>query len=62
VEVRFQDLTVETDIQTGGRALPSVSNTFLNIMEVCLLPNSMSTRIPPGSVVHTDRLLLLTVS
>lgn len=34
VEVRFQDLNVETDVFVGSRALPSVSNAFLNYLQV----------------------------
>lgn len=36
VEVRFQDLNVETDVFVGSRALPSVSNAFLNYLQVRL--------------------------
>ena len=30
VEVRFEDLNIETDVFVGSRALPSVTNEFLN--------------------------------
>jgi len=34
VEVRFQDLNIETDVLVGSRGLPSVSNAFLNYVQV----------------------------
>lgn len=38
VEVRFQDLAIETDVFVGSRALPTVTNAFLDCAQVCFLP------------------------
>lgn len=37
VEVRFEDLTVETEVYVGTRALPTVTNVFRNVAESGLL-------------------------
>ena len=34
VELRFEDLNIETDVYVGSRALPSVTNAFLNYLQV----------------------------
>lgn len=34
VEVKFQDLTVDTSVYVGSRALPSVLNAYRNALEV----------------------------
>ena len=34
VEVRFEHLSIDADVRVGGRALPTVFNTFLNFIEV----------------------------
>ena len=34
VEVRFEHLSIDADVRVGGRALPTVFNTFLNFVEV----------------------------
>lgn len=34
VEVRFEDLLITADVQTGSRALPTLVNYTLNIAEV----------------------------
>ena len=34
VEVRFQNLTVEAAIFIGNRSMPTVGNSFLNVLEV----------------------------
>ena len=36
VEVRFENLSVDADVHVGGRALPTVLNSALNFVEVCL--------------------------
>ena len=36
VEVRFENLTVESSVFVGSRALPSVLNAYRNFVEVCL--------------------------
>ncbi|CAK0753548.1 hypothetical protein CVIRNUC_002229 [Coccomyxa viridis] len=33
VEVRFEHLSIDADVRVGGRALPTVFNTFLNFVE-----------------------------
>ena len=34
IEVKFEHLTVEADINTGSRALPSFINFYLDVAEV----------------------------
>jgi hypothetical protein len=34
VEVRYENLEIDADCFVGGRALPTLSNAFLNIMGV----------------------------
>ena len=34
VEVRFENLTVESSVYVGSRALPSVLNAYRNFVEV----------------------------
>ena len=34
VEVRFENLSVEADVHVGGRAMPTVLNSFRNFAEV----------------------------
>lgn len=34
VEVRFEHLNVETEVYLGSRALPTIFNSFANIVEV----------------------------
>ena len=34
VEVRFEDLHISADVQTGSRALPTLVNFTLNLTEV----------------------------
>ncbi|KAL3840932.1 hypothetical protein ACJIZ3_025523 [Penstemon smallii] len=36
IEVRFENLKIETEVHQGSRALPSFSNFFINILEVKL--------------------------
>ncbi|XP_057873160.2 pleiotropic drug resistance protein 1 isoform X2 [Cryptomeria japonica] len=36
IEVRFEDLKVETDIHVGSRALPTIPNSLLNMAEMVL--------------------------
>ena len=36
VEVRFENLSVETQVLVGSRNLPSVANSYRNIFEVLL--------------------------
>lgn len=36
VEVRFEELSVEADVHVGGRALPTVLNSYRNFAEVCI--------------------------
>ena len=36
VEVRFEDLNIESDVFVGSRALPSVTNEFLNYAQACI--------------------------
>jgi hypothetical protein len=43
VEVRFEDLNIETDVFVGSRALPSVTNEFLNYAQARRPENSAST-------------------
>lgn len=35
VEVRFENLTIESSVYIGSRALPSVLNAYRNFFEVC---------------------------
>ena len=37
VEVRFKNLSVDADVHVGGRALPTVLNSLLNVVEVSAL-------------------------
>lgn len=37
VEVRFENLSVDADVHVGGRALPTVLNSLLNVVEVSVL-------------------------
>lgn len=37
VEVRYENLTVDADVQVGTRALPTLTNTMLSIAEVSFL-------------------------
>lgn len=37
IEVRFEDLSVEADAYVGSRALPTLLNSTLNIIEVISL-------------------------
>jgi len=37
IEVRFEHLTVEADVNTGSRALPSFINFHIDIFEVTIL-------------------------
>ncbi len=41
VEVRFEHLSIDADVRVGGRALPTVFNTFLNFVEVGALDTGM---------------------
>ena len=42
VEVRFDNISVNTSVYVGSRALPSVINSYRNIMEVrCSSPCTM---------------------
>jgi hypothetical protein len=34
IEVRYENLEIDADCFVGGRALPTLSNSFLNIMGV----------------------------
>ena len=34
VEVRFEDLSIETDVAVGSRALPSVQNSLIDLAAV----------------------------
>ena len=45
--MRLQDLHIDTDVYVGNRALPSVSNEFLNYFQVLLI---LSTSCPCSSV------------
>ena len=35
VEVKFEDLTIRAKVMVGSRALPSVTNAYRNVVEVC---------------------------
>ncbi|KAL9350667.1 hypothetical protein Peur_057922 [Populus x canadensis] len=51
VEVRFEHLNVETEVYLGSRALPTIFNSFANIVEVITCePGPMTLLLgPPGS-------------
>jgi len=36
VEVRFEHINVEAQVYVGGRALPSLLNFFVNVLEVII--------------------------
>lgn len=36
IEVRFENLSIEGDAYVGTRALPTLLNTSLNAIEVCV--------------------------
>ncbi len=36
VEVRFENLTIESSVYVGSRALPSVLNAYRNVIEVSI--------------------------
>lgn len=44
IEVRYENLSVEADVYVGSRALPSLWNTTLNILEV-LTDSNLNSRI-----------------
>ena len=35
IEVRYQDLNVEAEAYVGSRGLPTILNTYANVLEVC---------------------------
>ncbi len=41
MEVRFEDLSIETDVAVGSRALPSVSNNLIDMASVSSAPRQM---------------------
>jgi len=41
VEVRFEDLSIETDVAVGSRALPSVQNSLIDLASVRYAPRQM---------------------
>jgi hypothetical protein len=37
IEVRYQNLNVEAEAYVGSRGLPTLLNTYANVLEVCRL-------------------------
>jgi hypothetical protein len=35
IEVRYQNLNVEAEAYVGSRGLPTILNTYANVLEVC---------------------------
>lgn len=56
VEVRFENLSIDADVRVGGRALPTVFNTFLNFVEV----GALCTGMPSGGTRDSLCAVLLT--
>ena len=38
IEVRYQNLNVEAEAYVGSRGLPTIFNTYANVLEVCSTP------------------------
>ena len=36
VEVRFQDFAVEAEVLVGNRGRPTILNSYVNFLQVCL--------------------------
>ncbi|KAF6166988.1 hypothetical protein GIB67_030681 [Kingdonia uniflora] len=59
VEVRFENLNVETYIHTGSRALPTIPNFMFNMTEVSVFTSAWSVRVSYTGRLHLTNALLL---
>ncbi|PNX56888.1 pleiotropic drug resistance protein 1-like, partial [Trifolium pratense] len=50
IEVRFKDINVEAQVYVGSRALPSLLNFFVNVIEGCL--NNLQIIPSPKKQLH----------
>jgi hypothetical protein len=45
IEVRYQNLNVEAEAYVGSRGLPTIFNSYANVLEVC--STSRTLFLPP---------------
>nr|VDD58007.1 unnamed protein product [Brassica oleracea] len=61
IEVRFENLKVEADVQAGTRALPTlvnVSRDFIEVVFYLILYKVVLTLFVPGSLIKMDLVFL----